>query len=440
MSMLVHLADRVLNRPLLITPDKAAVILSVLAGRLGVLDVEASRFVGDDTARDETGTVLRDDDGYPRQLPYRRTASGVGIVTVTGSLVNRGAWVGARSGLTSYEGVRHQIQSAAADPQVRSIILDLHSPGGEAVGAFETAAVVREAARSKPVTAVVNGMAASAAYAIASGAAEIVATESGVVGSIGVVLLHADYSRALEAEGIAPTLIFAGAHKVDGNPFEPLSAAVRSDLQAEVDAIYGQFLRTVASGRGGRLTADAARATEARTFIGADAVAAGLADRVGSFEDVLADLSSLPRAGPRGASLPTPKGPDMSDTTPAPAAETTGFPKAEHEAAVARAREDGAKASTDRLVAVLGADGIKGDGARMAAALDLAAKAPAMTATEVASFVTGNVPAAAAPGQDFTARMSGVTQPQLGTGARGDAAAEGGNLVALAGQFRPKRR
>ncbi|MFM8748396.1 MAG: S49 family peptidase, partial [Aestuariivirga sp.] len=85
-------------------------------------------------------------------------------------------------------------------------------------------------------------------------------------------------------------------HKVDGNPFEPLSDAVRADLQASVDAHYRQFLDTVAQGRGRRLTADMARATEARTFIGAEAIALGLADRIASFDEVLASLSEQTRS------------------------------------------------------------------------------------------------------------------------------------------------
>lgn len=409
MSFLVHLADRVLNRPLLITPEKAEVILAVLGSRIGVDTPDMSRFVGE--------SYERDADGRPaRSLPYKVTPQGVGIITITGSLVNRGAWVGASSGVTSYEGIKFQVQSAAADPNVRAIILDIQSPGGEAVGAFETAAVVREAASVKPVTAVVNGMAASAAYAIASGATEVVTTETGVSGSIGVVLVHADYSRMLANEGVKPTLIFAGAHKVDGNPFEPLSDTVRADLQAEVDAFYQGFLATVAKGRGKRMTAAMARKTEARTFVGEAAVAAGLADRLGSFESVFADLS---RASRRASSPP--KGKTMSENQGAPAAEVAGIPKADHDAAVASARSEGhaagvtegAKAATDRFVAVLGAEGIKGDAARMTAAMDLATKAPAMSAADVVSFVAGNV----SGGSSFAARMA-ANDPNTGAGLR----------------------
>lgn len=325
MSLLAHIADRVLNRPLLLSPDKAAVILSVLGGRIGIdaPSPEANRFEGDDIVRDEQGRVLR--------KPYR-VSNGVGIVSIVGSLVNRGAYVGAYSGVTSYEGIQYQLKQVLAAPEVHAVLLDITSPGGEALGAFETAALVREVAAAKPVTAFVNGMAASAAYAIASGARDIVLGETSVAGSIGVVLLHADFSQYLENEGIKPTLIFAGAHKVDGNPYEPLTDAVRGDLQAEVNALYDAFLTTVAAGRGDRLTVDMARATEARTLIGRAAVKAGLADRIGTFESVLRDLS---RAPGRNRSS---KGSSMTEPNGAPAAETpAGITQAQLDAAVAEA-------------------------------------------------------------------------------------------------------
>lgn len=221
--------------------------------------------------------------------------------------MNRGAWVGASSGLVSYEGLTFQIQKAAKDPATKAIVLDMQSPGGEAVGAFECATVVRAVAKEKPIVAVVNGMAASAAYAIASACRAIVSIDTGISGSIGVVMMHADYSRAIDKAGITPTLIHAGAHKVDGNPYQPLPAGVKSDLQAEVDAFYEKFLETVAAGRGKRLTAKAARATEARCLIGRDALAAGLVDDTGTFADVIANVRKfdvMTRSSLFSASLP----------------------------------------------------------------------------------------------------------------------------------------
>lgn len=344
---LLHIAERVVGRPLLIHPTKAEVILHVLEGRiplegaLAPLGPEANRFVGGSQTR---GGLARVDQG-------------VAIIPVIGSLVNRGAWIGASSGLTSYEGLAAQLRDAARDPKVSAIVLDLDSPGGEATGMFALAAAVQEVKASKPVVAVVNDIAASAAYGIASQATEIVVSPTSVVGSIGVVLTHLDRSGEMAAKGIKPTLIYAGRHKVDGNPYGPLSDAVRSDLQAQVASFYDQFVGLVAQGRGDRLTEQDARATEARTFIGREAVERGLADRVASFDAVLASLQSGSQ-GPTGAG--NKGGRKMADTTTtAPAA---GITQEAHAAAVAAARAEGvtegkrlgAEEATARIGAILG--------------------------------------------------------------------------------------
>lgn len=363
-ASLAHISERILNRPLLLHPQKILVIQSVLAGRIGLQDPglspEASQFTGETIDTDGTGKRT----GRPM---FRRTDAGVAIIDVLGTLVNRGAWIGASSGLTSYEGIQAQIAAVRADPNTHSVILDIASPGGEAVGAFETAAAVRDLAKSKRTVAVVNGMAASAAYAIASGATEIVTTETGVVGSIGVVLLHADYSAALAEDGIKPTLIFAGAHKVDGNPFEPLTDAVKTDLQAEVNAFYEKFLATVEAGRGSRTSRATARATEARTFIGDAAVKAGLADRVGTFESVLADLSS------RKGSL-SPSHPSQNRTS-----------------SMSHTAHYTAGDANERISAIVNHTSIKGSAARMSAAINLAISTPEMSVDGVVAFVTSHV-------------------------------------------------
>jgi signal peptide peptidase SppA len=298
-GQLLRLSDRLLNTPLLIHPAKAQIILGALSGRIGIdaeifsLDEtaeapEANRFTGSARRADGTTSMMR-------------TADGVAIIPVLDTLVNRGAWLDSRSGLTSYEGLAAQLRAAGSDPEVRSVLLDISSPGGEAAGMAGLADLIRSVRQTRPVTAFVNDMAASAAYGIASAANEIVISPTSILGSIGVVMLHADRSGELAAQGVKPTLIFAGSHKVDGNPFEPLSDAVRADLQASVDAHYRQFLDTVAAGRGRKLTAGMARATEARTFIGPEAITLGLADRIASFDEVLASLSQTTRPSGRTA-------------------------------------------------------------------------------------------------------------------------------------------
>lgn len=347
---LMHIADRVLGRPLLMHPGKVEVILHVLEGRiplgdasLAPLSPDASRFVGQASAS--------------RTF---RVEGGVGIVSVIGSLVNRGAWIGASSGMTSYEGLAKQLTDAAADPNVRSIMLDLDSPGGEATGMFALAAKVREVADQKPIVAVVNDLAASAAYGIASQATEIVVSPTSIVGSIGVVLTHLDRSGELAAKGIKPTLIYAGRHKVDGNPLGPLSDAVRADLQAEVGKFYDQFVSLVAQGRGDRLTEQDARATEARTFIGQEAIDRGLADRMASFEAVLASLQSKPAGRGAAASKGVPETTGATPSAVAPDADALAAARAEgHAAGLAEGKTLGAKEAAERIGAILGSEEAK---------------------------------------------------------------------------------
>jgi signal peptide peptidase SppA len=335
---LAHLADQVLNRPLLLAPEKLSIIMAALDGRLGFDAVdaltpipEASRFIGSRTER-RTGAALS----------YSRTDDGVAIIPLIGSFVNRGAYIGASSGVISYEGVAHQLRQAGADPKVRAVILDLESGGGQALGAFETARAVRDLAAAKPVTAVVNGMACSAAYAIASAATRIVTTESGISGSIGVVLLHVNRQDAMTKAGLKPTFIHAGAHKVDGNPYQALSDDARAGLQAEIDTLMAMFVGCVAAGRK-NLTEAAVRATEARTFMGQEAVAAGLADAVGSFESALADLSGgrtrQVRRAPQHPPLSTRSTTKMEDEEKAIRADERARVKAITSAPEARGRE-----------------------------------------------------------------------------------------------------
>ena len=282
MSLTVaRIAAHLFNTPLLLMPETAVAIASNLADRFGVepiaesepVVIEASRFRGAPTAAGPSGR------------PMYRAENGVAVIPVLGELVNRGAWIGASSGLTSYEGLDAQLRAAATDPEISGIVLDLNSPGGEATGAMETGALVRSIAAKKPVVAFVNGMAASAGYAIAAGATTIVSTPTGALGSIGVVMLHLDRSAALAKAGVKPTLIHAGKYKVDGNSTQALPEEARARIQKSIDGFYALFVSHVARLR--KIDPAAVMATEGGILMGQDAVTAGLADKLGDFDDAL---------------------------------------------------------------------------------------------------------------------------------------------------------
>jgi capsid assembly protease len=229
------------------------------------------------------------DGGAEGQPPYR-LVDGVATIPIRGALVNRDSWLTRAFGITTYQGIAAALRQAAADPLVRRIVLDTDSPGGEAAGAMETADLVAEAAKRKPVVAFVNSLAASAAYWIASGASEIVAMPSATLGSIGVVWLHLDHSAAFAAAGVKPTLLHAGAQKIDGVETHPLDPKAKARIQAQLDDVYNLFTASVGKHRP-RLGAPGAKATEAAIFIGEKAVAAGLADRTAASPAPLAQRS-----------------------------------------------------------------------------------------------------------------------------------------------------
>ena len=146
---------------------------------------------------------------------YDIEAGGIAVIPITGTLVRRTVGLEAQSGLTSYASLAEQVQQAVADPSVRAILLDLDSPGGEAGGVFDLADQIYEARQVKPVWAVTNEDAFSAAYALAASAERLYVTRTGGVGSIGVVAMRLDQSQADADEGLKYSHIFAGAHKND---------------------------------------------------------------------------------------------------------------------------------------------------------------------------------------------------------------------------------
>lgn len=285
--MLHHLASRLFGTPLLVHRAKLDVILAVLGDRLNI-------------PPPVTDLALPG----PRNMPSG--TPGIAVIPVHGTLVKRTAGLDAASGLTSYTEISAMLESALADPQIAGILLDIDSPGGEASGSFELARRVRESAALKPVWAVANDSAYSAAYAIGSSANRLIVSETGGVGSIGVIALHIDQSVKDANDGYRYTAVTAGTHKNDFSPHEPLSDTAKAELQAEVDRLYGLFVEHVASMR--TLATDDVRATEAGLFFGANAIAAGLADAVGTFESALTDfslfLSSRSRKAPQARAVP----------------------------------------------------------------------------------------------------------------------------------------
>ncbi|WP_149356820.1 S49 family peptidase [Comamonas testosteroni] len=368
-----HLADRLFNTPLLLHPQKLDAIIAGLGQRLlGTegLQIDAAAISPRAVLPAEMFTTRK---GERTERGYR-VNEGVAVISAMGGLVHRTRLEADSSLLIGYNDLAADMEDALAQPEVHAIALVLDSPGGEVSGAFELADRIYAARGRKPIVAVADGMAASAAYLAASAADEVVLTTTSYVGSIGVVMRHVDYSRALANEGINVSHIFAGEHKVDGNPYQPLPTSVREHLQADIEGLYQMFVQAVARHRG--MTEQAVRDTRAAVYRGVAGVAARLADRIGTADAVIADLSARrARSYPAGAGMSIQlEGASMGDpqtiqpaaaapaelsaaTVAAPAAASAAAPVAPAAAApqgLEQARAEGAQAERARVSAILG--------------------------------------------------------------------------------------
>jgi signal peptide peptidase SppA len=274
MADLPRLASRVFGTPLMIARAKLEVILGVLGPRLagGALEV----------VKPETD---------PAPLTSI-TVERIAVVSVIGTLVSRSGYLDAASGLQAYGDIADAIAAAMDDASVRGVILDVDSPGGEVGGLFDLVEQIQAIRRAsaKPLWAVANGSALSAAYAIASTADRLYVTRTGEAGSIGVVAVHVDESGADAKAGLAWTFVFAGEHKVDGNAHEPLSERARLTIQADIERLYSEFCALVAVNRG--LTVETVRGTNAAIYRGEIAIRAGLADRLGTLDLAVAEMAA----------------------------------------------------------------------------------------------------------------------------------------------------
>lgn len=228
----------------------------------------------------------------------------VAVVPVYGPMMQHGSVWDEFFGLASMDAIAARLAGAVADPGVQSIVLDVSSPGGEVYGSTELAGAVRAAAAAKPVVAVANSLAASAAYWAISGASEIMVSPSAEIGSIGVYAVHEDWSAALDQEGIKVTLVSDGEGKTDGNPYEPLSEEALADLQASVTRMYGMFVADVAKGRG--VSAATVKGKWGAHLYGAkESVEMGMADKVGTLADGIERASRLKVKAPSAGAAAT---------------------------------------------------------------------------------------------------------------------------------------
>ncbi len=265
------LQSRIVNTPLLIRPEKLETILGIIGERIGLEEneVDISALAGQAGSKNRSAAI---------------TSQDIAVIPIYGTLAYRTQGLQSLSGLTSYNSVRDSFREAMANPGAAAILLDIDSPGGETAGLFDLVDEIYSARGTKPIYAYANESAFSAAYGIASAADEIIIPRTGGVGSIGVVTVHVDVSKADEKAGYKYTPIYSGARKIDFYRHRPLSDQARDAIQKESDRIYDIFTATIARNRKVRMSLRQIKDTEAGIYMGEEAVEIGLADHVMSWD------------------------------------------------------------------------------------------------------------------------------------------------------------
>ena len=261
-TLVEELYSRGIGRPLLANADMGAIILR--------------GFLGNPVLSSE----VESESTEPSQI-----IDGIGVLDISGALVSRP--MGFCSPL-SYAEITHQFDSLLANEAVNTIVLRIDSAGGEVSGLFDLSDHIYNARGQKPIIAVVDDMAYSAAYGIASAADKIVLSRTGGVGSVGVVSYHVDQSEAHKKRGVKVEYIYAGERKIDGNPNQALSDVAKETAQLEINRLYQLFVTTIARNR--NLSLDTVRDTEASTYHGELALSVGFADEINTFSEVIINL------------------------------------------------------------------------------------------------------------------------------------------------------
>ncbi|MBD2781945.1 S49 family peptidase [Xenorhabdus szentirmaii] len=264
---LPHLAQKLFNTPLAIHPNKAEVVMSAVMERFGITQIRSSMMEDDDYFTRK----VRQDSGYD-------VLEGIALIPVYGTLVQKLGTLRPYSGMTGYDGIRRVFLKALNDPEVKGICLDIDSPGGEVAGCFDLVDLIYQSRGEKPIHAILSENAYSAAYAIASAADKITVPRTGGVGSVGVIVIHCDWSQHIKDDGLKVTIITYGDRKAESNPHVPLSDEAKSAIQHDVDEMGRLFVRTVSRNRG--LTEEQVRNTQAACYLADEGVQAGLADKI----------------------------------------------------------------------------------------------------------------------------------------------------------------
>lgn len=273
---------------------------------------------------------VRVDSAWEPSLPtmdeLEVTPEGVAVVRIGGMLVRRSRGLHWYRGFVSYDGIAELFDALARESRVRGVVAIWDSPGGDYMGVGECAAAVAESIKNLPAYCAVEGQMNSGGYWIGCGFDRIYATPSSALGSIGAYVIRVDVTKLDQEMGVAYTFVESDERKTDGNPHKEPSKGEIDDTQRWVDTAAGLFREYVAGNR--PLTVDQVRGLKGAIFMGADAVEAKLADKVGAARDAVAAITKK-ITDARSASFGTPARTEGGAMDP----KTEGKDKADEKAA-----------------------------------------------------------------------------------------------------------
>lgn len=279
-----------LATPWALMPERLSAVTAVIARWSG--DSRASEEVMNSVATDRSVREAR------RQSSASNSGGGIAVLPLYGIVTQRGNMVDDVSGpgTASTQQFSNMLRAALQDETVSQILIDIDSPGGSVYGVAELADEIVNARSHKPIVAIANSLAASAAYWIGCSASELYVTPGGEVGSIGVWQAHQDYSKAMDDAGVKTTLISAGKFKVEGNPYAPLDEEAQGFMQSRVDDYYAAFTKAVAKGRGVSISQVRDGMGQGRVLGAEAALASGMVDGIATFDDVIKKMRRDGRA------------------------------------------------------------------------------------------------------------------------------------------------
>lgn len=444
-----QLAARVLNTPLLLEPSYARVFFSALSSRLNITelaDAEGQILTGEkirmsaeswsggqssagasSAENSSPGNVTRTRiNKYGEHEVIYHVVDFVAIVPVQGTLVHKFGYLNPTSGMTGYDGIIQRARLAFDDPEVKGVMLDNDTPGGEVAGCFDTSRTLRKMADAagKPLWALCYDMNCSAGMALASSAHRRLITQTGIAGSVGVVMAHQDLSKRLEKNGVKVTLIHSGSHKIDGNPYAALPKTVLEQFQQNSDQLRNEFAQIISDHMG--LSLDAVLATEAAVYRGQAAIDIGFADELVNGHEAIPlfsqHLSTQGRTISIGATMENPAAQAATPENPAPAAGTeTPAPQAAVETPAAGLETNSRAEERARIQGIVNHAEAEGRGAlanHLAYETDMSIEA----AGKVLAASGQELPSKLDAGTSLDALMASEEQPNLSADAQtGDA-------------------